>query len=391
MTHDDVATGRQQALLSLCARASLAESPAADASEASPGAPLQVDRAMSERDSGTSRIDVIGEGGWSSSLEIRHLRAFVTLVDQGSLTRAARAMGIAQSTVSEALAALERALGTPAVSRRRGGHGIALTPAGEALLPYARRILGTLADAHAAVAEATHEALASVEIIANESVSSYLLPPALAALRARWPKTRFAVAVATCPSVRAGVASGRYDVGIWLQEPTRAGDTGASPASHRVVLADVPLTVFAQPGHPLVSAHGTAGGARPRSGPTIARDAVLEHPLYLSDAAGDFHDLVESYFAADGLGTPRFEATGSIEGVKNNVAADRDAVGVLPTYAIASELRSGVVRSLALRPALPHVRLDAITVTTRPLHPAVEELLAELAHSHVQPAIPRAI
>lgn len=355
--------------------------PGTEARDSSPA-----ERAMSERDSGTTRSDGFAESGWSSNLELRHLRAFVALVDQGSLTRAARAMGIAQSTASEALAALERALGTPAVSRRRGGHGIALTPAGEALLPFARRMLATLTEAHAAIAEATHDALASVEIIANESVTSYLLPSALAVLRARWPKTRFAVSVATCPVVRAGVESARYDLGVWLQEPTRAADTTAS--SHRIVLDEVPLTVFAQPAHPLVA--GRAAG-RARLTAPIARDAVLPFPIYLSDAAGDFHDLVAAYFAADGLGASRFEVTGSIEGVKHNVAADRNALGVLPTYALAAELRAGTFRAVTLTPSMPHVRLDATTVVGRPLHPAVEELLAELARAHAQSAIPRVI
>ncbi|HEY4592317.1 MAG TPA: LysR family transcriptional regulator, partial [Thermoanaerobaculia bacterium] len=77
--------------------------------------------------------------GWSSGLELRHLRAFVALVDHGSMTAAAQALGMAQSTVSEAMAALDRTLGTPAVARRRGARGHPLTPAGRALLPHARR------------------------------------------------------------------------------------------------------------------------------------------------------------------------------------------------------------------------------------------------------------
>lgn len=343
---------------------------------------------MSDRDSGTAPSDIFDEGRWSSNLEFRHLRAFVALVDQGSLTRAARAMGIAQSTVSEALASLERSLGTPAVGRRRGGHGITLTPAGQALLPFARRILATLTEAHTAIAEATHDALASVEIVANESVTSYLLPSALRVLRTRWPKTRFAVSVATCPAVRGGVEAARFDVGLWLQEPTRAGDTAASPPSHSVVVADVPLTIFAQPTHPLFASNTTARSRLPL--PPIGRDKVLPFPIYLSDAAGDFRDVIEAYFAADGVGSPRIEATGSIEGVKHNVAADRNAVGVLPTYAIAAEVRAGTIRAIELRPGLPHFRLDAMTVVGRPVHPAIEELLAELVRSHAHPAIPRA-
>jgi nicotinamidase-related amidase len=51
------------------------------------------------------------EGTPTSDLELRHLRAFVALADQGSVTAASRALALAQSTVSEALAALERSWG----------------------------------------------------------------------------------------------------------------------------------------------------------------------------------------------------------------------------------------------------------------------------------------
>ena len=79
-----------------------------------------------------------------SGLEIRQLRAFVAIVERKRVTAAAEALGLAQSTVSEALSALERALDTPLILRRRGGHGLELTEAGRALLPHARRILSAV-------------------------------------------------------------------------------------------------------------------------------------------------------------------------------------------------------------------------------------------------------
>ncbi|MFL6233569.1 MAG: LysR substrate-binding domain-containing protein, partial [Thermoanaerobaculia bacterium] len=56
------------------------------------------------------------------------------------------------------------------------------------------------------------EARATVDIVANESVSTYLLPEALAVLRQQWTGTRFSVTVATCQAVREGLAQGKYDV-----------------------------------------------------------------------------------------------------------------------------------------------------------------------------------
>ena len=71
-------------------------------------------------------------------LELRHLRVFAAVVEAGTHTRAARALGISPSTVSETLSALERTLGV--VLFRKAPKGMALTTAGAILLAYARRM-----------------------------------------------------------------------------------------------------------------------------------------------------------------------------------------------------------------------------------------------------------
>ena len=98
----------------------------------------QVGPAPADGEPATDLTSAPERTGWAAGLEVRHLRAFVALVDHGSMTAAAQALGMAQSTVSETMAALDRTLGTPAVTRRRGTRGHRLTPAGRALLPHAR-------------------------------------------------------------------------------------------------------------------------------------------------------------------------------------------------------------------------------------------------------------
>lgn len=299
-----------------------------------------------------------------STLEVRQLRAFVALVEHGSVTAAAQSLGLAQSTVSEALSSLERAMGTALFLRRRGTHDLVLTDAGDALLPHAEEVLATINAAHAAVASATTRVRARIAIATNESLSTYVLAPQLDVVRRRWPNTTFEVSVIMCTAIRAGVEGGEYDVGLSLQPVDEPAVTVA--ADRTVVSDDVPLVIFAQPKHPL------ARGAR--SAP-VRRDVLGDHTLYLSDAAGDYHLLVRRFLEHDGLPGPHLQPTGSIESVKRAVYGDASAVGMLPAYALTDEFREGRLVPIAVQPAPPRMRLEALLSRTRASHPATRQLL----------------
>lgn len=72
-------------------------------------------------------------------MEIRELRVYVAVVDEGGLSAAARRLHVSQSSVSETIAALERRLGVPLLVRSRGG--ARETEAGRRLTDGARRLL----------------------------------------------------------------------------------------------------------------------------------------------------------------------------------------------------------------------------------------------------------
>lgn len=71
--------------------------------------------------------------------DLRQLRAFVQVCDSGSISAAARVLGVPQPTVSRQLQGLEKVLGLPLV--RRDTHNLSLTEAGRTLLPDAKRML----------------------------------------------------------------------------------------------------------------------------------------------------------------------------------------------------------------------------------------------------------
>jgi len=92
-------------------------------------------------------LDALPEIGFIyTDMELRHMRYFLAVAQEGNVTRAAEKLGIGQPPLSQQILALERELGV--LLFRRTGHGVMLTEAGEALLSDARRLLD---DAHQAV------------------------------------------------------------------------------------------------------------------------------------------------------------------------------------------------------------------------------------------------
>jgi DNA-binding transcriptional LysR family regulator len=291
-------------------------------------------------------------------LELRHLRVFVTVLEAGAHARAARSLGISQSTVSETLSALERALGTSLF--RKVGKVSMLTPAGEALLPYARKILALSGDLLAELAKISNDVSATLVVAAVESVSAYVLPSRLAMLRERWPKARLEVITAACPEIRDSVAAGKSDLGLVLgAESDGEADT---------ILAKGRLVIFCAPTHPLAG--------------RVASPAQLRQcDFYMSDAAGDYHQILRRYFESVQFPAPRTQALGAVEGVKRGILAGGGAVGLLPAHAIAQELRDGTLAEIAVDPPLPGLALRVVTSAERPSSPLADALVESLRGS----------
>src|SRR5580693_8562728 len=75
-------------------------------------------------------------------LELRHLRYFAAVADEGTFTRAAERLFIAQPTLSQQIGRLEQMVGTRLLERRRDG--VHLTAAGTVLLDAARDVLSAV-------------------------------------------------------------------------------------------------------------------------------------------------------------------------------------------------------------------------------------------------------
>ncbi|MEP7011344.1 MAG: LysR family transcriptional regulator [Acidobacteriota bacterium] len=285
-----------------------------------------------------------------SELELRHLRVFAAVVEAGTHARAARALGLSQSTVSETLSSLERTLGVE-LFRKSGKGASALSPSGEVLLGYARRMSALSSELVGAIADASPGVKATLGISAVESIGAYVLPNRLAALRARWPSVRVEVQTGSCGEIRERVAAGECDLGLVL-EPENGPEPGA-------FLAKARLLILGAPGHPLV--RGTAGvGGATGVGAVAAVDLLRRCDFYMCDAGGNYHQTLRQHFEAAGVPAPRMQAMGTIEGVKRGILTGGSALGLLPEHAVESELRDNVLAEVRVNPALPSVVLRAV-------------------------------
>ena len=121
-----------------------------------------------------------------TGLELRHLSALVAVVDEGSFGRAAGRLGYTQSTVSQQIAALEKAVGGAVFDRPGGPRPVRVTALGAVVLRHGRDVLaraGLLADA----VDRFRSGAGRVDIGTFQSVSAVLLPPIVRELRDRFP------------------------------------------------------------------------------------------------------------------------------------------------------------------------------------------------------------
>ncbi|MDP4546331.1 LysR family transcriptional regulator [Marinobacter sp. MDS2] len=119
-------------------------------------------------------------------MDANSLKAFLTIVDQGSFSEAAETLHLTQPAVSKRLATLEQQLGTKLIER--GHREIRLTEAGARLLPHARQILDDIHNAKAALASDDGTITGELNIIASHHIGLHHLPNWLRRFAKQYPE-----------------------------------------------------------------------------------------------------------------------------------------------------------------------------------------------------------
>lgn len=298
--------------------------------------------------------------------DLASLDLLLSVAETGSVGRAAAAHQISQPSASARLSRLERQLGVTVLVRRTTGS--TLTPAGEAVVAWAARVVaaaGTLTDGVLTLRGAVD---ARLRVAASLTVAEYLMAPWLLALRARHSDLDVAAMVHNSREVAEHVRTGEADIGFVESPDLPAGVTGQHVGTDRLV-----FVVSAQ--HPLA---------------TRGQLTVPELPdltLLLREPGSGTRDtflgaLAEALSLAAPPALPHAITLGSTSTI---IATSRGGggVGVLSHRAVAGDLASGALVELDVRNFVAERPLTAIWLGRVP-KPLAQELIAIAARSSVR-------
>lgn len=187
--------------------------------------------------------------GGVSSPDLIDLRCFEAAIRTGSISAAARELGVSQQAVSARLRSLERLVGITLI--QRSPSGVAPTPAGDALLAWAREVLAAAAKLDEGIASLAGHAGRSVTIGASQTVAAHLLPGWLLELRraqlaAGRSPSETALRTANSTEIVAAVRAGELDLGFIESPDVPAGLGSAVVGRDRMVCAVAPDHAWAE-------------------------------------------------------------------------------------------------------------------------------------------------
>jgi DNA-binding transcriptional LysR family regulator len=252
------------------------------------------------------------------------LATFAKVVECGSFSGAAEKLGLTQPAVSLQIRQLEKRLGTALIERI--GRKVRPTAAGDELFGHVDRIDAAVGSAVESVARHASEIIGHVRMGTDNTVTIFLLPPVLGALRKRYPSLEISVSTGNAADMVKAVEENRIDLAF-----------ATLPVSSRALevtpVLDDAIVAIAR--HDMVLPHRL----------TAANLAKL--PLLLSQPGSAGRRITDRWFARGDATVNPAMSLGSAEAIKAMAIAGLGC-GIVPEMAIGKDSReSFIVRPLS--------------------------------------------
>jgi len=266
--------------------------------------------------------------------DLSSLRIFVTVVDKGSFTEAARELHLTQPAVTYKIKTLEEEFALVLLSR--GKAGVSPTPAGEILYKYAKRIIGLYADLSAEMEEYARGVKDLISVGACPMIGEFFLPGILEAFRENFPKVEVEAKISYFPPIFEGLLNGNLDVGLLEIK-----------ASHKEILIE---EVWQESFLLIVSPNCHLQ--------ELSLQDLKGKRVFLREEAVGMKAILEDHFREKGMRLKDFDVvavSGSTEAIKEMVKGGM-GVTFLPRGVVTGELERGELREAKLAEGLPFLK-----------------------------------
>ena len=253
-------------------------------------------------------------------MDLKYLRTFRVIVEEGSFSKAAERLGYTQPTITFQINQLEQELSAPLFEKL--GRKMTLTQAGERLAPYVDEVLASVDKLHN-FEEDLAQCQGDLRIASGETLLCYHLPAVLKEFHRRAPKARLFLRSLNCYDIRDELLNGKLDLGLFYEDVGGFGDNILTHPLGKYALALVasPETKSSFPDF-------------------ITPNRRIPLPLIIDEPTCVFREIFEEYLSGKSILLDHTIELWSIPTIKNLVKNDV-GISFLPRFAVEEELNCG--------------------------------------------------
>ncbi len=264
-----------------------------------------------------------------AKLNLDQLQTFAQVIKQGSFSGAGTTLGLTQPAVSLQIRQLERTLNVKLIERV--AKRVRPTAAGTVLLEHRRRINAAVDEALNDMASHSSDIMGSVILGSGATACIHLLPPILRELKYTYPLLRVGVRTGNTDDMVRAVEENRLDLAL-ITLPATGRNVLITPLLQDEFVAIFPV---AHPDLPMELSPGV----------------LSEYPLVVFESGSSTRFLIDSWFQQAGITSNPIMELGSIEAIKEMVAAGL-GFSIVPRMSLAKHTQSHGIVHRSLFPPL---------------------------------------